>query len=74
VRYKEIRAQVSGESSEQIRQWVEQSRELQLSRQGKSNATLSGTETESHCSMSAKNQELIDEISEKMALSLRSME
>lgn len=60
------------ESSEIIRKRVEAARNIQLQRQHKGNALIESKAFDQHCALSDADAALIDEISEKLKLSLRS--
>lgn len=66
-----IGAEISGESTEVIRQRVIRCRELQLQRQGVSNQLLTGRELESLCQLQAGDREMLAAALEKLQLSAR---
>ncbi|WP_206486075.1 YifB family Mg chelatase-like AAA ATPase [Thalassotalea sp. G2M2-11] len=59
------------ESSEQIRQRVQQCRAVQLSRQGKANAQLTSTELLTYCKLCKDDTEFLELAVEKLGLSTR---
>ncbi|MFD1217517.1 YifB family Mg chelatase-like AAA ATPase [Microbulbifer celer] len=61
-----------GESSQQVRERVQRSREIQLARQGKINASLSGSELDRHCRLGNAESALLRTSVEKLGLSARS--
>ena len=67
----ELLAHAGGETSADIRQRVNVSRERQLRRQGKPNAALSSTEIEQHCHASADALALLAQAMDRLRLSAR---
>lgn len=61
-----------GESSEVIQQRVMYAREIQLSRNGKTNANLTGNELGEVCILTAENREFLESAVVKLGLSIRS--
>ncbi len=59
------------DTSESIRQQVEDCREVQVKRQGVTNAQLQTADIEQFCGLSSDNETLMDTISEQLTLSLR---
>ncbi|GLX78402.1 ATP-dependent protease [Thalassotalea insulae] len=59
------------ESSRQIRQRVQQSRTMQLRRQGKANAQLTSSEIRQYCRLSGDDNEFLELAVEKFGLSTR---
>ncbi len=60
-----------GEDSAAIRQRVEQARQKQILRSGKTNHDMSSKEVEQHCQLSPDNQQFIERAADKMGLSAR---
>ena len=59
------------QTSESIRELVEVCREVQLKRQGVTNAQLQTKDIETHCALAPADERLMDTISEQLTLSLR---
>ena len=60
-----------GESSRDVRERTTRAREIQLSRQGKSNAMLGVQETEQHCTPDAEGEKLVRSALSRLGLSAR---
>jgi magnesium chelatase family protein len=67
----ELFSQGKGECSAGVRERVEQARRLQLERQGKSNAQLSGVSLDQHCKTSDKGLALLRQAITRLNLSAR---
>ena len=66
-------SKTKGESSDKIRQRVEQARTIQLNRQNCTNADLSATDLEKYIKLSKTNTDIIKDASEKLQLSPRAI-
>ena len=60
-----------GEATDLVRARVIAARETQMQRCGKTNARLSQSETEKHCSLATKDQNLLERAMEALQLSAR---
>jgi magnesium chelatase family protein len=67
----ELHSKSEGESSEDIRARVEQTRARQIERQGKANNLLSAPELEKHCELNDGDKALLEHAITKMGLSTR---
>lgn len=67
----ELQKAPAGESSDDIRQRVKQCRDIQLARQGCSNANLSGKALETHCALGEMEQQLLAKAMTRLNLSAR---
>jgi magnesium chelatase family protein len=73
ISHEEMIGQTTGESSSQIAERTQAVRTLQLKRQGIPNAELSGDELLKHCKPSQDGEQLLIQISKKLAWSGRSV-
>lgn len=67
----ELHSKSDGDSSELIRERVEQTRARQIARQGKANNLLSAPELEKYCELSNSDKALLEHAITKMGLSTR---
>jgi magnesium chelatase family protein len=67
----ELHSKSDGDSSELIRERVEQTRARQIARQGKANNLLSAPELEKHCELKDGDKALLELAITKMGLSTR---
>lgn len=67
----ELHSASTGDTSEQIRQRVEQARARQRSRQGKSNHQLNAPELEKVCRLTTEDKVLLEQAIDKLGLSAR---
>ena len=67
----DLLGQADGESTAQIQQRVACARERQIARQGKTNTTLSSSETESHCGLDKTASGLLRQAISRLNLSAR---
>lgn len=67
-----LQRQNAGENSHQVRQRVEQARQIQLSRANKTNSQLTNKDVEQYCKLGTSEQKLFYQAANKLKLSARS--
>lgn len=67
----ELHGKTNGDTSTEMRMRVEQTREIQIDRQGKANNLLTAPELEKYCALTYDNKVLLENAITKMGLSTR---